>query len=78
MELNPGQGLKPSLSAVERSVGSLVAAGYANSEIAAQLGLSAQSVEWRVAKLCHTRGVASREELVARLAQRGRGWGRRA
>jgi DNA-binding CsgD family transcriptional regulator len=78
MELNPGRGLQPSLSPVERSVGWLAVAGYADSEIAAHLGLSAQSVEWRVAKLCRTLDAASRDELVARLAQRGSGWDRRA
>jgi DNA-binding NarL/FixJ family response regulator len=77
MELNQGQGLQPSLSPVERSVGSLAAAGYADREIAAHLGLSAQSVEWSVAKLCRALGVASREELVARLAERGRASDRR-
>lgn len=74
MELNRGQELKPSLSAVERRIGSLAAAGYADREIAADLRLSVQSVEWSVAKLCRTLDVASREELVRRLADYGRAW----
>jgi DNA-binding NarL/FixJ family response regulator len=74
MELNRGQGLKPSLSSVERRVGSLAAAGYADPEIAAHLRLSVQSVEWSVAKLCRTLDVASREELVRCLAGYGRAW----
>jgi DNA-binding CsgD family transcriptional regulator len=64
--------LPPSLSATERRVGSLVAAGYADAEIAARLLLSAQTVAWSVAKLCRTLDVGSRVELAALLADLSR------
>jgi DNA-binding CsgD family transcriptional regulator len=74
MELSPDPGpprapkpLFPSLSMTERRVGSLVAAGHADAEIARRLVLSAQIVEWSVAKLCRTLEVESRDELVALL-----------
>jgi DNA-binding CsgD family transcriptional regulator len=59
--------LLPRLSMMERRVGSLVAAGYAEVEIARRLLLSPQLVEWTVAKLCRTFAVTSRDELAARL-----------
>jgi len=49
----------------ERRVGSLVAAGHSDSEIARRLLVSAPSVEWSVAKLCRTLEVGSRDELAA-------------
>lgn len=69
MELNLGRGLQPSLSMTERRVGSLVAAGYADPEIAARLLLSEQTVQWSVAKLCRTLDVGSRHELAALLSE---------
>jgi DNA-binding CsgD family transcriptional regulator len=57
----------PSLSITERRVGSLVAAGYAEGEIARRLLLSPQLVDWTVAKLCRTFATASRDELAGRL-----------
>jgi DNA-binding CsgD family transcriptional regulator len=66
MELNLRPGLQPSLSITERRVGTLVAAGYADTEIAARLLLSPQTVEWTIAKLCLTLEVASRDELARR------------
>ena len=75
MELNFGRGLQPSLTMTERRVGSLVASGYADSEIAARLLLSEQTVQWSIAKLCRTLDLGSRHELAARLrASRGE-WG---
>ena len=68
MELNPGRGLRPSLSMTDRRVGALVAAGYADSEIAHHLRLSVQAVEWAVAKLSRTLEVGSRDELVVLLS----------
>jgi DNA-binding CsgD family transcriptional regulator len=59
--------LLPSLSMTERRVGSLVAAGYVETEIAKRLLLSAQLVEWTVAKLCQTFGVGSQDELAGQL-----------
>ena len=61
--------LRPSLSITERRVGSLVAAGYADTEIAARLLLSPQTVAWSVAKLCRTLEAGSRDELVSLLAE---------
>lgn len=57
--------LLPSLSMTERRVGSLVAAGYSDIEIAGRLLLSAPIVEWSVAKLCGTLEVGTRDELAA-------------
>jgi DNA-binding CsgD family transcriptional regulator len=74
VELSPDRGRPrapkpffPSLSMTERRVGSLVAAGHGDAEIARRLALSAQIVEWSVAKLCRTLEVQSRGELVALL-----------
>lgn len=61
--------LRPRLSLTERRIGALVAAGYPDAEIASRLLVSAQTVEWNVAKLTRALQVASREELVLRLAQ---------
>ena len=69
MELNLGRGLQASLTMTERRVGSLVAAGYADREIAARLLLSEQTVQWSVAKLCRTFDLGSRHELAARLSE---------
>jgi DNA-binding CsgD family transcriptional regulator len=68
MELNPGREVRPSLSMTERRVGALVAAGYADRQIAHRLRLSLQAVEWAVAKLCRTLEVGSRDELVVLLS----------
>ncbi|MGZ8692116.1 MAG: LuxR C-terminal-related transcriptional regulator [Gaiellaceae bacterium] len=59
--------LLPSLSMTERRVGSFVAAGYSDTEIAKRLLVSAQIVEWSVAKLCRTLDVGSRDDLAAQL-----------
>ena len=74
MELNPGRGRPraptppfPDLSMTEQRVGSLIAAGHADAEIAHRLVVSVQIVEWSVAKLCRTLEVESRDELVALL-----------
>jgi len=69
MELNLGEGLEPRLSMTQRRVGSLVAAGYADPEIAARLLLSEQAVLWSIAKLCRILDVGSRQELAARLRE---------
>jgi DNA-binding CsgD family transcriptional regulator len=57
------------LSITERRIGALVAAGYADAEIAARLLLSPQTVAWSVAKLCRTFEAVSRDELVSLLAE---------
>ncbi len=57
----------PSLSMMERRVGSLVAAGYVEREIARRLLVSPQLVEWTVAKLCRKFAAGSRDELAGRL-----------
>ena len=69
MELSFGREVEPRLSMTQRRVGSLVAAGYADSEIAARLLLSEQTVLWSIAKLCRTLDVGSRHELAARLRE---------
>jgi DNA-binding CsgD family transcriptional regulator len=71
-KLNLGRRLPPSLTRTERRVGSLLAAGYGDAEIATRLLLSTQSVEWSVAKLCRTLEVSSRRELVALLSELSR------
>jgi len=69
MELDLGGALEPRLSMTERRVGSLVAAGYADSDIAARLLLSEQTVLWSIAKLCRTLDVGSRHELAVTLRE---------
>ena len=76
MELNrrherrgPAKPLEASLSITERRVGSLVAAGYTDGEIANRLLVSVRQVEWSVAKLCRALDVDSREELAALLGE---------
>jgi DNA-binding NarL/FixJ family response regulator len=51
----------------EQRVGTLVAAGHSDLAIASRLALTAQTVEWNVAKLSERLGVGSRAELVAAL-----------
>lgn len=56
-----------SVSIEERRIAQLLAAGHADDAIAARLLLSAETVEWTVAKLCALLGVGAREELVGAL-----------
>jgi DNA-binding CsgD family transcriptional regulator len=53
------------LSAYERRIGSLLADGCGDADIARRLLRSPQSVEWAVAKLCRKLDVTTRSELVA-------------
>ena len=57
-----------SFSIGERRIAQLLAAGHADDVIAARLLLSAETVEWTVAKLCALLGVGGRDELVGALA----------
>lgn len=67
----PGR-LTPTESAIAR----LVASGRTNHEVAAQLHLSARTVEWNLSKLYRKLGVRSRTELAA-AAEKTPNWGER-
>jgi DNA-binding CsgD family transcriptional regulator len=56
------------LSETERRIVELVAAGRRNSEVAAELSLSANTVAWNLSKVYRKLGVSSRTELAAHLA----------
>jgi DNA-binding CsgD family transcriptional regulator len=70
------------LTPTETRVVELLAAGAANAEIAAALGLSRRTVEWHLTKVYRKLGVRSRTQLVARIAgldlRRSRGPTKRA
>ena len=68
-EMPPRDFPQPSLSMTERRVGSLLAAGCTEAEVAARLLLNAETVAWVVAKLCRTLEVEARPELVALLRE---------
>jgi DNA-binding CsgD family transcriptional regulator len=55
------------LSETERRIVELVAAGRRNSEVAAELSLSPNTVAWNLSKVYRKLGVSSRTELVARV-----------
>ena len=56
-----------SFSIAERRIVQLVADGHADDVIGARLILSAEAVEWTVAKLCALLCVSARDELVGAL-----------
>jgi DNA-binding CsgD family transcriptional regulator len=56
------------LSETERQIVELVAAGRRNSEVAAELSLSPNTVAWNLSKVYRKLGVSSRTELAARMA----------
>jgi DNA-binding CsgD family transcriptional regulator len=56
------------LSETERRIVELVVAGLRNSEVAAQLSLSPNTVAWNLSKVYRKLGVSSRTELAARIA----------
>jgi len=56
------------LSETERRIVALVAAGRRNSEVAAELSLSPNTVAWNLSKVYRKLGVSSRTELAARMA----------
>jgi DNA-binding CsgD family transcriptional regulator len=55
------------LSETERQIVELVVAGRRNSEVAAELNLSPNTVAWNLSKVYRKLGVRSRTELAARL-----------
>jgi DNA-binding NarL/FixJ family response regulator len=57
------------LSETERRIVELVAAGLRNSEVAAELSLSPNTVAWNLSKVYRKLGVSSRTELAARIAR---------
>ena len=59
------------LSETERRIVELVAAGRRNSEVAAELSLSPNTVAWNLSKVYRKLGVSSRTELAARMAATG-------
>jgi DNA-binding CsgD family transcriptional regulator len=56
------------LSETERRIVELVVAGRRNSEVAAELSLSRNTVAWNLSKVYRKLGVSSRTELAARIA----------
>jgi DNA-binding CsgD family transcriptional regulator len=58
-----------SLTPTEERVAGLVALGRRNDEVAAELGVSAKTVEWHLSRLYRRLGVRSRTELSVRLLQ---------
>ncbi len=56
------------LSETERQIVELVVAGRRNSEVAAELSLSTNTVAWNLSKIYRKLGVSSRTELAARMA----------
>ncbi len=63
------------LTAREREIAELVAAGRTNREVAEQLVLSTRTIEAHRRAVFATLGVRSRVELAARAARRGQGGG---
>ena len=61
------------LSETERQIVELVVAGRRNSEVAAELSLSPNTVAWNLSKIYRKLGVSSRTELAARVATTPRG-----
>jgi DNA-binding CsgD family transcriptional regulator len=55
------------LSETERRIVELVVAGRRNSEVAAELSLSPNTVAWNLSKVYRKLGVSSRTELAARV-----------
>ena len=53
------------LTSAERRIAALVAAGRRNTEVAAELEISAKTVEWHLSRVYRKLGVRSRVELAA-------------
>jgi DNA-binding NarL/FixJ family response regulator len=68
---SPGDGAKPELSARERNVLELLAAGRRNTQIAAQLGISVHTVKRHASHVFEKLGVENRTQAAMEAARRG-------
>ena len=64
-----------SLTPAEQRIARLVAVGLRNNEVAAELAISAKTVEWRLTRIYRKLGVRSRTELAVTFAHGGRNRG---
>jgi DNA-binding CsgD family transcriptional regulator len=56
------------LTATERAIAELVAAGHTNQEVGIKLALSPRTVQWNLSKIYRKLGIHSRAELAGRLS----------
>jgi DNA-binding CsgD family transcriptional regulator len=61
---------RTALTAAERSIADLVAAGRSNADVAHELFISPKTVEWNLSKIYRKLHVRSRAELAAKFAKK--------